>query len=52
MRTDLIFSEQVRSKRTQFLFIVLTLLFLLMLLGFILVLGEGSPLAPLIYTLF
>ena len=29
-----------------------TLLFLLVLLGFILVLGEGSPLAPLIYTLF
>jgi hypothetical protein len=29
-----------------------TLLLLLVLLGFILVLGEGSPLAPLIYTLF
>ena len=29
-----------------------TLLCLLMLLGFVLVLGEGSPLAPLIYTLF
>lgn len=29
-----------------------TLLILLVLLGFILVLGEGSPLAPLIYTLF
>lgn len=29
-----------------------TLLFLLLLLGFVLVLGESSPLAPLIYTLF
>ena len=29
-----------------------TLLILLVLLGFILVMGEGSPLAPLIYTLF
>ena len=29
-----------------------TLLLLLVMLGFILVLGEGSPLAPLIYTLF
>jgi hypothetical protein len=29
-----------------------TLLLLLVLLGFILVLGEGSPLTPLIYTLF
>jgi hypothetical protein len=29
-----------------------SLLILLVLLGFILVLGEGSPLAPLIYTLF
>ncbi len=29
-----------------------TLLILLILLGLILVLGEGSPLAPLIYTIF
>jgi len=29
-----------------------TLLLLLVLLGLVLALGEGSPLAPLIYTLF